>query len=108
MISNENGFTIVEMIVSFLIIAIMAACIIPSLIFGFKQVYDSGNKSEKIYSVQEEIESELVTGSASEPKTIEIQFGDLTFTVEGSIIEKEEVYDTQGDKAKAKVFIPEQ
>ncbi|NLN65109.1 MAG: hypothetical protein GX144_06850 [Clostridiaceae bacterium] len=100
-----KGMSIVEILVSFFILVIIAVAILPSLVFGYKQVYDSGKKSAVVYSVQEEIEKEIVLTSDG-TATIEIQFGTAIFSVKGSIIEKEEVYDAQGNKTKAKVFVP--
>jgi hypothetical protein len=76
------------------------------LIFGYKQVYDSGKKSAKVYSVQEEIEKEMVIAADEASTEVEIRFGEALLIVRGSIIEREEVYDAQGNKTKAKVFVP--
>ena len=44
-----KGMSIVEILVSFFILVIIAVAILPSLVFGYKQVYDSGKKSAVVY-----------------------------------------------------------
>lgn len=104
---DEKAMTVAEIIVSVFILALIAAIILPGLLFGYRQVHESGSKSSGIYAVQKDMEQELhAPGAAATPKTIRIQFGSVFFDVKGKLVEKEEVYDTRGSKTKAKVFIP--
>ncbi len=106
-ISDQKAMTVAEIIVSVFILALIAAIILPGLLFGYKQVHESGSKSSGLYAIQKELEQELYApGAEATPKTIRIQFGSVILNVEGKIVEKEEVYDARGNKTKAKVFIP--
>lgn len=105
---DEKAMTVAEIIVSVFILALVAAIILPGLLFGYRQVHESATKSTKIYEIQKGMEQELAApDAAAASKTLQIQFGSAVFQVEGRLVEKEEVYDTRGNKAKAKVFIPE-
>ncbi len=110
---DDKAMTIAEILVSIFILALVAAVILPGLLFGYKQVYESGNKSSKVYTVQKEMEEELITTVEGEPPDeLVIKFGngptEETIVVKGKIVEKEEEYDSRGNKTKAKVFIPQQ
>lgn len=109
LIKSEKGMTVAEIIVSVFILALIAAIILPGLLYGSQQVQDSGRKSSRLQTVQMNLEKELVApGAAATPKTVQIQFGSIIVNVEGKVVEKEEVYDNKGSKTKAKVFIPAQ
>lgn len=105
---DEKAMSIVEILVSFLILSLIAMAIMPGLFIGYKQIREAGNKSTKVFEVQEALEKELVVEPDDDLVTISIKFGDITLEVEGSIIAKEEAYDTNGNKTEAKVFIPKQ
>ncbi len=108
-IKDKKAMTVAEIIVSVFILALIAAIILPGLLYGYQQVHESGTKNTKVLAVQKELEKELVNpGDTATPKTIRIQFGSIFFDVEGKLVEKEEVYDKRGSKAKAKVFIPQE
>ncbi len=112
-LKDEKAMSIAEILVSMFILALVGAVILPGLILGFKQVYESGDKSSKVYTVQTELEKRIVTpgdsadGVTVNNATITIKFGTEEFDVVGKIVEKVEEYDHRGSKTKAKVFIPD-
>lgn len=107
-IKDEKAMTIAEILVSVFILALIAAVILPGLLFGYNQVHQSGSKSAKISAVQKELEGDLINpGADAVPAALKIQFGSEIFEVKGKIVQKEEAYDANGSKTKAKVFIPQ-
>ena len=106
---KDKAMTLAEILVCMFILALVAIIILPGLLYGQQQVYESGNRNTKIYKIQQELEEEMAApGADATPATLEIQFGSKIFEVEGQIIEKEEAYDSRGSKTKAKVFVPTQ
>jgi hypothetical protein len=105
-IKDEKAMTIAEILVSVFILALVAAVIMPSLLFGYKQVYESGTKNSSSYMVQKELEEELTKSGEDDGDTLTIIFGSTSFDVKGKIVINEKDYGDKGATTKAKVFIP--
>lgn len=103
---NQKGFSLVEILVSITILGMMAIFILPSLTFGYVQLFEAGKQTEAYANVQSEMEEELAKTDTPTSSAITIEFGSQTISVNGAIVEKEEDYGTRGHKAKVKVFIP--
>ncbi|NLO38713.1 MAG: type II secretion system protein [Ruminiclostridium sp.] len=107
---DEKAMTIAEIIVSVFILALIAAIVLPGLLFGYRQVHDSGEKSSAVQEVQMGLEQELLAPNDVDPTIphLQIQFGSDVYTVEGKLIKKEVEYDSaKGSTTEAKVFIPD-
>jgi type II secretory pathway pseudopilin PulG len=108
LIKNIKAMTLAEILVCVFILALVAMVIMPGLLLGQKQVHESKNRSLSTYTLQKELDNAIAeSGDDAAPVTLKIQFGTKEFEVEGIIVEKEEVYNSSGNKAKAKVFIPQ-
>jgi prepilin-type N-terminal cleavage/methylation domain-containing protein len=105
-LKGQNGFSLMELLISLTILSLVAMFLLPSLTFGYLQLHEAGNQSQAYASVQTNVEQELAKPSVPTSNAITIQFGGQTISVKGSIIEKEEEYGTRGSKAKVKIFIP--
>ena len=84
----------------------VAMFLLPSLTFGYMQLFEAGKQTKAYGNVKTDVEEELAKATIPTPNAITIQFGSQTISVKGSIIVKEEGYGARGQKAKVKVFIP--
>lgn len=105
-VKNISGFSVVELMVSFFIIFLITVYIIPAILFGTTQINEAGEKSKTLYSIQKSIENVLIDEPTGTSHTLQIQFGTRIITVDGEMIEREEVYDEKSSTTKAKIFIP--
>ena len=84
---NDKGFTLVEILVAILLIAIIASAMLPLFTYGYTQIVRTGDRTEALYESQSIIE----TDSASAPDQEVIRF-----TFEGKAIDMEiNVYDVE-------------
>lgn len=108
---DEKAMTIAEIVVSVFILALIAAIVLPGLLFGYRQVHESGDKSSAVQAVQMGLEQELldpISVDPTAPPHLKIQFGSEIYTVEGKLVKKEVEYDSaKGSTTEAKVFIPD-
>lgn len=107
-LKDEKAMTIAEIVVSVFILALIAAIVLPGLLFGYRQVHESGAKSSAVQAVQMGLEQELLAPSTTGTTTLQIQFGSGVYPVEGKLVKKEVEYDNaKGSATEAKVFIPD-
>jgi prepilin-type N-terminal cleavage/methylation domain-containing protein len=106
LIHNKHGFSLVEILVAFFIISLLAMAVIPALTYGFLQIDDSGDKSKALASVQQSVETELAKSTVPKTHTVTVKFGSTNVSIDGVIIQKEESYGNFSNKVKVDVFIP--
>lgn len=103
---NRKGVTLVEILVAFVLVSLIAIAILPALTFGYLQIDDSGDKTKALGSVQQTIETEFAKATVPVTNSVSITFGSTSFSVQGTTIEKEEAYGNFNSKVKVMVFIP--
>ena len=94
-IKNEEGFTLVEIILAFTLLVIMSAAIITMFTTGFSGVFRAGSKSEALFEAQNLMDNAIVGGSGETPAlvTYEINFGGPSIDVKGEVIDIKYQYD---------------
>lgn len=61
---NEKGFTLIEVMISMMLVGVIAMAFIPLLASQYVNVYKSGDKSEATYDALEKVEDKM-----ADPKT---------------------------------------
>lgn len=74
---NEKGFTLIEVMISMMLVGVLAIGFIPILTSQYVNVYKSGNKSEATYKALEKVEKQT-----SDPESSTKKVGDSTEDVE--------------------------
>ena len=107
---SRKGFTLIEIVVSVAIIALLAVSLVPLLSFGFNQTVISGQKSTAVLGDVTSMEGTLsgttdaiTTGT---DKTLIISFGGTIVTVAGKLYEAGVTFGSSGDKAIVTAFKP--
>ncbi|MEI6132333.1 MAG: prepilin-type N-terminal cleavage/methylation domain-containing protein [Bacillota bacterium] len=107
---NKKGFTLLEVIVSASILAIIAISLIPLISFSFGETVVSGNKSVGIYKDSESLDSNLndISDSVTSitTKTITIDFGGAVATVTGKLYTAAVTYEATRGQVQIKAFKP--
>jgi prepilin-type N-terminal cleavage/methylation domain-containing protein len=105
-IKNNTGFTLVEVMVAFAILAIMIFAIINIFNLSYSGIFRAGRKSEALFYAQENMDNSIAGGieSGSELTTHVIVFGGESITVTGE--EKEIDYNYEGFPGTLKYFLP--
>ncbi len=76
---NKFGFTLVEIIVSIVIIGIIAILLVPLFSNNILRIHNSGQKSEALYTSQQDIE-QVVAGQTM-PAEMSVAQADQTITI---------------------------
>ena len=110
---NKRGFTLIEIIVSVAILAIILIAFLPLFGFSFINTFRSGNQSVANYKNQRLLEEtysgvENVSGvtSTNLPQPLEIMIDGIRVRVPGRLIEVDSGYDDNGNSVKTKAFVP--
>ena len=107
---NIRGFSLIELLVSIALLAILAIGFIPLMTNSYTGIYVSGEKNKAIDLAQKEIEQLFTNGTTIEDK-ISIEFingGNTTeFEISGEYVNIEKTYDN-GKSVTFDVFIPKQ
>lgn len=86
---KNKGFTLIEIIVSIALIAILGISLLTMFTVGFKSIIGAGNKNITVYKEQAETEEKLKSKPSSgniSNKFLKISFEDSTYIeVEGKI-----------------------
>ncbi len=114
LMKNRRGFTLIELIVSIAILAIIIIAFMPLFSFSFVNTFRSGNQSEAVYQNQSLLEesysgAEEVEGviSTELPQPLEINIDGVIVRVPGRLIEVSSDYDNNGNLVNTKAFVPE-
>lgn len=86
-IKNENGFSLVELLVAMAILMIVVMSFTLLYTTSFTGIFGAGRKSEAIFGAQEDIDNFIAGGTAEEGDNLTIVFDNKTIIVEG----KEEI-----------------
>ncbi|MFW6017110.1 MAG: prepilin-type N-terminal cleavage/methylation domain-containing protein [bacterium] len=89
---NNSGFTLVEAVVSILIIGIIVIAIFPMFSQTFSVIFSSKTKTESIYAARTDLIDKFDT-TVSPPETIDVTFNSSS----GSIIIKSYEYEVKGE-----------
>lgn len=98
---NKFGFTLVEIIISIVIIGIIAILLVPLFSNNILRIYNSGQKSEALYTAQQDIE-QVVAGQtmpaemsvAQANQTITISINGINTDVLGDLLQTQVEYGT--------------
>ncbi|MEI6602838.1 MAG: prepilin-type N-terminal cleavage/methylation domain-containing protein [Clostridia bacterium] len=108
---NQKGFTMLEVIISAAILAMLAISLIPLLSYGYSETVLSGKKSIAVYKDAESLEANLnntTDGITSiTAKTLTISFGETVVTVVGKLYQAHVTYDANRGDAEIKAFKPD-
>lgn len=115
LMGNREGFTLIELIVSIAILAIIIIAFMPLFSFSFVNTFRSGNQSEAVYQNQSLLEesysgAEAVEGVTSTelPQPLEINIDGVIVRVPGRLIEVTSDYDKNGSRVETKAFVPKE
>ena len=105
--TNKKGFTIVEVLVAMALLSLAAVAFIALMSFSVSSIFLAGEKSEKIFDAQGEIESEISAQLPSGDDEVKINFpdevaDDLTITGE----KLEITYEYNGGSSSIIYFLP--
>lgn len=98
-IQEENGFSLVEVILAISILMIVVAAFTLLYTTSFSNIFTAGRKSKSLFEAQELVDN-LITGDANYQydSTLVIEFDQRTITIEGEEISVEYQYeDRSGD-----------
>lgn len=62
---KNNGFTLVELLVSMFIIGMVVAAFVPIFTISVANIYNAGNKTAEVFISQEELEKSFADNSSS-------------------------------------------
>lgn len=105
-LKQENGFTLVEILVAFSILMIVIFSFTLLFTSSFTWIFDAGAKGEALYKAQEEMDNEIAGGIISldqEPMTIE--FTNIVISVKGETKQIEHQYEERN--VTITYFLPE-
>lgn len=107
MCSGEQGFTLVEVIVALMVLALVTVAVVQIYNSNFMAIILSGNRTEAVYKVQDSLEQEVAQGPDGRLDE-DLDFLKIIFPgwetpvqIQGWTINK-----TSDDKVSATVFIP--
>lgn len=100
--NNNNGFTLIEIIIGIALFGIISISLITLFTNGFTYISRSGRRTEALYTNQKAIETNLVTSPTA---------GNITFTFDGVDVDidiysfqVEEQYDAADHKTSVTYF----
>jgi len=109
-INRKNGFTLLEVVISVAILAVLAVSLIPLISYGYGETITSGKKSTAIYKDAESMEANLnsqTDGITSiSTKTISITFGTTSISVPGKLYTATTSYDSTRNPVIISAFTP--
>lgn len=105
-LKNQSGLTLVEVLVSIVIISIIAVLLAPLFSNNFLQVHNSGAKSEALYTSQQDIE-QVVAGQTMPAEmsvvqanqAINISINGTNTSVTGDLLQTQVEYGTNDQNA---------
>ena len=83
---NEKGFTLIEVMISILLVGILAMSFIPIFASQFANVYRSGDKSEATYDALEKVENKIADPNVKKIESTDTVRED-TITFGGKVID---------------------
>lgn len=90
-LKNNQGFSLVEVLVFMVIMLLIAISFTPLLLRSVENIYYAGDKSAALHQSQSEMEVSIVERKTYEGHELEFNFGDdVTIEVPGGILEIEE------------------
>ena len=106
MLSEEKGFSLVEIVVAMAILSIVAAIFLTLMTFSAGMIFTAGNKSEQIFETQGEVDNKIVTSDTdtSVSVTVNVTFPDsVIIPVAGERLEE----DYEGFSGSIIYFLPD-
>lgn len=110
---NQNGLTLIELILAIAILAIVMVALLTLFGSGYKSIINAGNRTESLYSTSNSIETNLLIKSTTSVVPITLTFDngtplnpldDLSFTVQGEVLQ--ETVPINGKQATIYYFNP--
>lgn len=75
---NNNGFTLVEVLVAVIILLIIVISFTTLFTSSFRGIASSGQRSETLFEIQQNIENNIQGGSAGSKGSLDIEFNNVT------------------------------
>lgn len=101
---TQGGMTLIEVIVSMALIAIIAGVFLPLFSTALVWVFAAGDKGEAYSAAQRDVETRLATGEAIYSQTLVIDFPGTQIQVRGGLVETRRVVGQRSSRLEA--FIP--
>lgn len=103
---NNKGFTLIEIIVSIAILAILVVATLSLTAQGFTGIYRAGNKSKQVFNSSNLMEA-TIGGIEEDEDSIKRDRGTLTFKINGEnvTLSGEIITIESEDKLKLKSFL---
>lgn len=114
-LANQNGFTIVEVIVAAVILVVVAVALLGLYGNNFRWIVGAGYKTEAIDAAKSEIDGKIAAGTAGNVDSITFSFDgtipakiDMSHTVKvfGTIIDGIGNSTTGSEQIELRTFIP--
>ena len=106
MLTDNKGFTIVEVLVALALLSITAVAFVTLMTFSVSSVFVAGEKSEEIFAAQGQVERDISTKKPSGTDAVTIKFpAGSDLTIKGEQLEI--VYEYDGKSGSIKYFLPE-
>lgn len=71
---KKKGLTLIELLVSIALIAIIAVSFLSMFVTGFKFIANAGNKTKVMYASQDEAEKKLLEGASAASFHMTVKF----------------------------------
>jgi len=106
--SSERGFTFIEVLVAVFLLSLVTVVIVQIYNSGLFSIMVSGNRTEALYELQQELEMATLTASptSNNVEAFAIRVNGTTFNVHGDRIYKEISVDGKPVSATVVVAIP--
>jgi len=84
MFNKNNGFTLVEIIISITLLSIIAIAVFPVFINIFNSIFSAGDKTVATYQAQQDIINDLDSGSGSST-TVTFSNGSINININANM-----------------------
>lgn len=102
---NELGFSLVELLIAMVILAVIILSFTALFSSSFSGIFTAGRKSKALFEAQDELEQKII-GGTSLSTLLTVTFSDSsTITIPGELITGDVLY--EGNTGAVTTFIPQ-
>ena len=80
---NNKGFTLIEIIVSLMIIGLLAVIFLPVFTMTVKSIFNAGRKNDATFQSQNEAEEKIGENVVTVNTQLDIVFDNITLVIDG-------------------------
>lgn len=86
-LKNQDGFTLLEVIVAIAIISTLAVAFAPLIASSVQRIQWAGKRTNEIYEQRSKMERKVVSESFEREQTITVTVGAKSWDIKGGIVE---------------------